>query len=103
MGSTPRSGASGPREEPEDDAARTPEPETPEPKTPEPETSEPKTPEPETREPGTGPTPSTPGEESLREALHRRMREVDDRRAGKPAPGDDKAPADDVEPEEPPD
>ncbi|MEU1075867.1 MULTISPECIES: hypothetical protein [unclassified Streptomyces] len=103
MGSTPRSGASGPREEPEDDATRTPEPETSEPKTPEPETPEPETSEPKTREPETGPTPSTPGEESLREAVHRRMREVDDRRAGKPAPGDDKAPADDVEPEEPPD
>ncbi|MFK8907127.1 hypothetical protein [Streptomyces sp. YS-3] len=76
MGS-PRTGAPGPQEEPEDDAV-TPEPET-------------------------GAEPSASGEESLREALHRRMRELDDRRAEEPAPGDDKAPADDVEPEEPPD
>lgn len=77
MGSPPRTGASGPGEEPEDNAAKTPEPET-------------------------GTEPATPGRESPPEARHRRTPGRDDR-AEKPAPGDDKAPADDVEPEEPPD
>ncbi|OAR22110.1 hypothetical protein A8W25_28010 [Streptomyces sp. ERV7] len=49
-----------------------------------------------------------PGHQSVRAGLRRRMRELDDRRAQKSAPDDgegpdEKGPADEVEPEEPPD
>ncbi|MFF1476834.1 hypothetical protein ACFVYD_04500 [Streptomyces sp. NPDC058301] len=45
---------------------------------------------PETPVEATGSTPSQPGRESLREAVHRRMRELDDRRAEEPTSDDSK-------------
>ncbi|PKV89435.1 hypothetical protein [Streptomyces sp. TLI_146] len=46
----------------------------------------------------TGSKPPAPGKESLREAVHRRMRELDDRGAEEPAPDGELGPED-----EPPD